>query len=45
MLPWPSRSPDSNPIEHLWDELDRRVRGRQYAPQTERQLVIALHQE
>ena len=28
VLPWSAKSPDLNPIEHMWDNLDRRVRRR-----------------
>jgi len=45
VLPWPSRSPDLNPIEHAWDELDRRLRHRQPQPQNLNALFQALDAE
>ena len=44
-LPLPSLSPDLNPIEHLWDELGRRVRNREPAVSTLRELFKALLEE
>ena len=37
--PWPSKLADFNPIAHLWDHLDKRVRQRQPPPQTLDQLL------
>ena len=44
-LDWPPYSPDLSPIEHLWDELDRRVRRRRNTPNTLGQLLTALPEE
>ena len=33
-LPWPPQSPDINPIEHLWDELERKIRRHRTLPKT-----------
>ncbi|GFW41704.1 transposable element Tcb2 transposase [Trichonephila clavipes] len=33
-MEWPARSPDMNPIEHVWDALGRQIAGHQPPPQT-----------
>ena len=42
VLTWPWKSPYLNPVEHLWDELDRHVRQCQPSPQLLDQLSEAL---
>ena len=44
-LPWPTRSPDLNPIEHIWNIIGRRVRERTPPAQTLNELEQTLHQE
>ena len=44
VLDWPARSPDLSPIEHLWDHLGQKVKGRNDVNNV-RDLARALHQE
>ncbi|GFU54220.1 transposable element Tcb2 transposase [Trichonephila clavipes] len=44
-MDWPARSPDLNPIEHVWDFLGRRFAARTLPPVTIRELRLALQDE
>ncbi|KAI3366236.1 hypothetical protein L3Q82_010045, partial [Scortum barcoo] len=43
-MDWPTRSPDLNPIEHIWDIMSRSIHQRHVAPQTVQELADALVQ-
>ncbi|GFU68876.1 transposable element Tcb2 transposase [Trichonephila clavipes] len=44
-MDWPARSPDLNPIEHVWDFLCRPLAARTLPPVTIRELRLALQDE
>ena len=44
-LYWSAQNPDLNPIEHLWDELERRLRARPNRPTSVPDLTNALMAE
>ncbi|GFV56632.1 transposable element Tc1 transposase [Trichonephila clavipes] len=44
-LVWPARSPDLNPIENVWDALERQVAGRNCPPTNKNTLIRALTEE
>lgn len=44
-MQWPPRSPDCNPIEHVWDHLQRQIHARDHQPQNLEELANALTEE
>ncbi|UYV66518.1 hypothetical protein LAZ67_4001945 [Cordylochernes scorpioides] len=44
-MDWPARSPDLNPIEHVWDAFGRRIGARHPSPRTLVELRTALLKE
>lgn len=44
-LPWPSCSPDMNPIEHVWNDVNLRLRKRKIQPKNIAELKVAIEEE
>jgi transposase len=44
-MDWQTQSPDLNPIEHLWDELERRLHYRPQSSTSLTALATALQEE
>ncbi|GFS87547.1 transposable element Tcb2 transposase [Trichonephila clavipes] len=44
-MEWQACSPDINPIEHVWDSLERRVASHRPPPQTLEEMERALLEE
>uniref|UniRef100_A0A673ADV1 Tc1-like transposase DDE domain-containing protein n=1 Tax=Sphaeramia orbicularis TaxID=375764 RepID=A0A673ADV1_9TELE len=44
-MDWPARSPDLNPIEHLWDMLDRQVRSWNHQLRSVQELTQWIQEE
>jgi transposase len=42
VMDWPAQSPDLNPIEHLWDEMERRLRNSGENPTSKEDLFKKL---
>ena len=45
VLLWPAQNPDLNPIENLWDELDRKIRKHKPLPKNKNELWQILQKE
>ncbi|PKK73444.1 hypothetical protein RhiirC2_776022 [Rhizophagus irregularis] len=45
ILDWVAQSPDLNPIENLWNHLDRQVRKRKPLPKFKQELISAVQEE